>query len=238
MSEKLSPTILVIEPDEVKNTFICNIIERYCFNTVKAKDAENISTNKRIIQPNLIIISSHSNNKEISDIVDKISSIPSFAKLPIIFIFDRSEPSAGVSCTIGSNIQDVLYRPFVADDLMSKIRYLLRKSQPVFQEKIIKYKDISLDLATYKVYYKNKPVHLGPTEFKILQLFMQSPETVFSREYIIEYVWGAGKAIEDRTVDVHINRLRAVMKSEGEEQLIKTIRASGYCLGTASNYVK
>jgi two-component system phosphate regulon response regulator PhoB len=238
VSEKLSPTILVIEPDEVKSTLICNVIERYCFNAIKTKDATSVTVNQRIIYPNLIIISAYSNNIEVSEIMNKISSIPSLAKLPVMLILDQSESTDDIQRKISANIQDVLYRPFVSSELMSMIKYLLRKSQPVFQEKIIKYKDISIDLATYKVFYKNRPVHLGPTEFNILQLFVQSPETVYSREYIIEYVWGKDKVIEDRTVDVHINRLRGLIKFDGDEQLIKTIRASGYCLGSASNYIK
>jgi two-component system phosphate regulon response regulator PhoB len=238
VSEKLSPTILVIEPDEVKSTLICNVIERYCFNAIKTKDAKSVTVNQRTVYPNLIIISAYSNNIEVSETMNKISSIPSLAKLPVMLILDQSESTNDIHRKISANIQDVLYRPFVSSELMSMIKYLLRKSQPVFQEKIIKYKDISIDLATYKVFYKNRPVHLGPTEFNILQLFVQSPETVYSREYIIEYVWGKDKVIEDRTVDVHINRLRGLIKFDGDEQLIKTIRASGYCLGSASNYIK
>ena len=130
-----------------------------------------------------------------------------------------------------TTLVEVVYRPFTPNQLMTAIKSLLRKSQPIFQDKIIKHKDVSMDLATYKVYRSNKVIHLGPTEFKILQLFIQAPRTIFSRQQIIDYVWGVDKIIELRTVDVHVNRLRSLMKLEKNEiPFIKTVRASGYCL--------
>lgn len=114
---------------------------------------------------------------------------------------------------------------------MTTIRTLLRKSRPVFQDKIIKYNDIRMDLSTYRVYRNNKQVHLGPTEFKILQLLVQKPKSIYSRRQIIDYVWGTEKDIAHRTIDVHVNRIRTLMKLEKDQyQLIKTIRSAGYCL--------
>jgi two-component system phosphate regulon response regulator PhoB len=88
-----------------------------------------------------------------------------------------------------------------------------------------------MDLATYKVQRAGKKIHLGPTEFKIMQMLIQSPKTILSRQRIIDYVWGGDQAIEPRTVDVHVNRLRSLVKINDEElPFIKTVRASGYCL--------
>ncbi|GIL56914.1 hypothetical protein Vafri_12201, partial [Volvox africanus] len=95
--------------------------------------------------------------------------------------------------------------------LMINIKSLLRRSNPVFQNKFIKHKNITMDLATYKVFHGQKQVHFGPTEFKLLQLFMTNPDSTYSRRQIVDYVWGVDKAISFRTVDVHINRIRKMM---------------------------
>ena len=132
---------------------------------------------------------------------------------------------------IGSGYTEVLQRPFTPNELMTTIRLLLRKSKPVFQDKVIKYGDISMDLSTFKVLRGAKQVHLGPTEFKILELFVQKPKNIYSRRQIIDYVWGTEKDIAHRTIDVHINRIRTLMKLDSDRYpLIKTIRSAGYCL--------
>jgi two-component system phosphate regulon response regulator PhoB len=114
---------------------------------------------------------------------------------------------------------------------MLLIKSLLRKSKPIFQDKILQHRNIKIDLATYQVYCSNRRVKVGPTEFKILQLMMQEPYTIFNRNQIIDYVWGADNAVDSRTVDVHINRLRSMLHYDNsDEPVIKTIRSSGYCL--------
>ena len=111
------------------------------------------------------------------------------------------------------------------------IKSLLRKSKPVFQDKVIRYKDLTMDLATYKVHRGDKRIHLGPTEFKIMQMLIQAPKVILSRQEIIDCVWGSNQQIEPRTVDVHVNRLRSLVKiRENELPFIKTVRAAGYCL--------
>ncbi|CAN0596398.1 unnamed protein product, partial [Ectocarpus sp. 12 AP-2014] len=133
--------------------------------------------------------------------------------------------------SFGEGCSEVLCRPFTPNELMTTIRSLLRKSRPIFQDKVIEYSDIKMDLSTFKVLRGSKQVHLGPTEFKILQLFIQKPKNIYSRRQIIDYVWGVDKEIAHRTIDVHINRIRTLMKLDTDRyQLIKTIRSAGYCL--------
>jgi two-component system phosphate regulon response regulator PhoB len=113
---------------------------------------------------------------------------------------------------------------------MITVKSLLRKSNPVFQNKFVKNKNITMDLATYKVFHGQKQVHFGPTEFKMLQLFITNPDNIYSRRQIIDYVWGVDKDISFRTVDVHINRIRKMMNLNDGNQVIRTIRGAGYCL--------
>ena len=225
----------MIESDEVKSALICNTIERCCFDVVKVDDITKLTVNLMNLSPHLIIISSCTNGVEVDDAINRIKATLVLSMLPIMLILDKSELTEKKGAKIANNIKEIMYRPFLANELMSMIKSLLRKSQPVFQEKIIHYKDITIDRATYKVFYKKRLVHLGPTEFEILQLLMQYPERIYSREHIIEYVWGRDKVIESRTVDVHINRLRRLIKQDNNEQFIHTIRTQGYCLSITPN---
>ena len=108
---------------------------------------------------------------------------------------------------------------------------LLGRTKPDLQTKIISFKDIKLNLASYKVMRAGRYVHLGPTEFKLLQCFVENPTKIFSRKDLIQYIWSDRTDVELRTIDVHINRLRTALRLPHEHvPIIKTIRASGYCL--------
>lgn len=230
MSDKLPPKILVIEPDEVLNANLCNTIERYWFDVNRAKSAENALRSAEVDPPNVVIISSRIQDQSALEMANQVRKIKGLKDLPIVFLIEQGESANNYNIT-GDNHCETLCRPFTPNELMTTLRTLLRKSKPVFQDKVIKYNDISMDLSTFKVYRGTKQVHLGPTEFKILQLFVQKPKNIYSRRQIIDYVWGVDKEIAYRTIDVHVNRIRTLMKlSTDQYQLIKTIRSAGYCL--------
>ena len=230
MSDKLPPKILVIEPDEVLNANLCNTIERYWFDVNRARSAETALRAAEVDPPNVVIISSRIQDRSALEMANQVRKIKGLKGLPILFLIEQGESVDNYNIA-GDNHSETLCRPFTPNELMTTIRALLRKSKPVFQDKVIKYNDISMDLSTFKVYRGAKQVHLGPTEFKILQLFVQKPKNIYSRRQIIDYVWGVDKEIAQRTIDVHVNRIRTLMKlSTDQYQLIKTIRAAGYCL--------
>lgn len=230
MSDKLPPKILVIEPDEVLNANLCNTIERYWFDVTRARSSEAAIRAAEVDQPNVAIISSRIQDKSANEMAAQLRKIKGAQNLPVLFLREQSE-STEHNATNNNDCSESLSRPFTPNELMTTIRALLRQSKPIFQDKIIKYNDISMDLSTYRVYRSKKQVHLGPTEFKILQLFVQKPKTIYSRRQIIDYVWGTDKDIAHRTIDVHVNRIRTLMKLDTDQyQLIKTIRSAGYCL--------
>ncbi len=230
MSDKLPPKILVIEFDEVLSSSICNTIERYWFDVSRVYNEDTAIKVATQTIPNVVIISSRIKGISAVEMGFRIRKISRLSNIPIIFIIDESEPTTNYN-PLNNGFTEILYRPFTPHQLMTAIKSLLRRSQPIFNEKVIKYKDVSMDLATYKVYRQNNLIHLGPTEFKLLQLFVNAPRTIYSRAQIIENVWGIDKEIDHRTVDVHVNRLRTLMKiNKEDEPLIKTVRSSGYCL--------
>lgn len=232
MSYNLPPKILVIESDEESNLNLCNAIERNRLDTIRVSSYESALQVLDAVIPNLIIVSSRTGDKPALEVANKLIKSHNLVNMPFIFTIEESESEENYK--MNTNISfAVIKRPVAIDKLMNNIRVLLRKTKNIFQNKILDFNDIKLDLSTYKVYRQTKEIHLGPTEFKMLQLFVQNPKIVYSRNDIIDYVWGTDtkKNISHRTVDVHINRIRSLMKIKDDEcQLIKTVRSYGYCL--------
>lgn len=230
MSDKLPPKILMIEPDEILNTNQCNMIERYWFDVSRAGNSENAIRAAKIDPPNIAIISSRLQDTSATEMAVQLRKTKYCENISIIFLIEPEE-SKNNYLSSEKPFNEILSRNFTPNELLTTIRALLRKAKPVFQDKIISFNDIKMDLLTYKVYRGANQVHLGPTEFKILQLFVLKPKNIYSRREIIDFVWGVDKEIAKRTIDVHINRIRKLMKLETDRySLIKTIRAAGYCL--------
>lgn len=230
MSDKLPPKILVAEHDEVLNANLGNTIERYWFDVTRVRTADEALRMVEINPPHVAIISSQIPDLSAIEIISAARAHEGLASLPAILLIGPEESKQDYE-TVNGEFVEILHKPYSPDDLMKTIRMLLRKSKPIFQDKVIKCGDIGMDLSTYKVFRGNKEIHLGPTEFKILQLFIQKPDYTFSRRQIIDYVWGTHKDIAPRTIDVHINRIRTLMKIDTDNsQLIKTVRSAGYSL--------
>ena len=226
MSDKLPPLILVMDSDPQKCNAICSIIERYWFNVLRCTKNINIERLLLVNNPHVIIICS---DLDINRIAKYIRSVKNFSNIPMIYVLNEMETDYKFS--VKDELTEVVHRPITNNNLMPLIKMLLRKSKPVFRNKIIKFHDITIDIAAYQTYRNNKRLKVGPTEFKILELLIQSPEIVFSRQQIIDYVWGTDNDIDIRTVDVHVNRLRNSLKiSNTDTVLIKTIRSAGYSL--------
>jgi two-component system phosphate regulon response regulator PhoB len=230
MTDKLPPKVFVIEKDDLLRTSLCNTIERYWFNVLRASDHETAVRLISVNRPNVLILSTRNLGANPVDLVNKIRKLENTNDIPTILIVEETESIDTFKPLDNGNLE-VIHRPYTPNEVMTSIKNLLRKSKPIFQDKVIKYKDLSMDLATYKVSRSNKAIHLGPTEFKILQLLVQSPKSIFSRQEIVDYVWGTDQKVEARTVDVHVNRLRTLIKIKNDElPFIKTVRSAGYCL--------
>lgn len=151
-------------------------------------------------------------------------------KLPIIILTARGEQDDKV-LGLEAGADDYIVKPFSPSELLARIRALLRRSaiNSSSESKLVQ-GSIQLDLNEHRVYRNNKIIHLGPTEFKLLKFFLENPGRVFSREQLLDAVWGHGIFIESRTVDTHIRRLRKAMKFEGKKDFIRTVRSAGYSL--------
>ena len=232
MFEKLPPKILVTESNEVAKATICNTLERHWFSVERADSTDVALSIFQANQPNFVVLSSKFGSKKVLEFVKYTRAMASGStkNVPTLILLDEGEKEDDFAAAKDDFVQ-FMNRPFVPSEFLSTIKALLRKYNPVFQDKIIKYKDLTMDLATYKVNRDGKNIHLGPTEFKIMQMLIQQPRVILSRQQIIDCVWGTNQNIEPRTVDVHVNRLRSLIKLRDDEvPFIKTVRAAGYCL--------
>ncbi len=230
MTDKLPPKIFILEKDDILRASLCNTIERYWFNVLKAGDPGTASRVIAINKPNAVIVSTKDLQLSAINVMSNIRKLENCSTMPFILITDENEQIQKYK-EFDNELIEIVARPFTPNEIMVAIKSLLRRSKPIFEDKIIKYKDLSMDLATFKVTRGSKHIHLGPTEFKILQLLVQSPKIIFTRTQIVDYVWGIDEVVEPRTVDVHINRLRSLIKLNNNElPFIKTIRSAGYCL--------
>ena len=151
--------------------------------------------------------------------------------VPIIMLTARGEESDRVR-GLDSGADDYITKPFSPRELMARVRAVLRRSQPSDHERLV-YGDIEMDLARHRVQRGGRDLHLGPTEYRLLRHFLESPGRVFSREQLLDAVWGRDIYVETRTVDVHIRRLRKTLNEGGSPDLIRTVRSAGYAIDGA-----
>ncbi|MDB2583614.1 response regulator [Alphaproteobacteria bacterium] len=153
--------------------------------------------------------------------------------LPIIILSARSEDS-DKSLGLDTGADDYISKPFSPKELLSRVKALLRRSRPALVNDIIQHNNLTLSLGEMEVTYFDKEVKLGPKEFKLLTLLMERPGHIFSRGKLLDLVWGHGVYVEERTVDVHMSRLRKALKTASSENIdpIRTVRDGGYGLFT------
>jgi two-component system phosphate regulon response regulator PhoB len=134
---------------------------------------------------------------------------------------------------LSAGADDYLVKPFGIAELLARIRALLRRTRAEPERICLMLGGLNMDLTAFRVTHNGRDVHLGPTEFRLLRLLMHSPNRTFSREEIIDQIWGADAVVQPRTVDVHVRRLREAVIREGERDVIRTVRAAGYVFDAA-----
>ena len=183
--------------------------------------------------PDLIILDWMMPKMSGIDVCRTLRSRPETKQIPIIILSARSEDS-DKSLGLDTGADDYISKPFSPKELISRVKALLRRARPALVNDILQHNDLTLSLSEMKVTFKNNNVKLGPKEFKLLTLLMERPGHIFSRGKLLDLVWGHGVYVEERTVDVHMSRLRKALKTASDENLdpIRTVRDGGYGLFT------
>ncbi|HRD50693.1 MAG: phosphate regulon transcriptional regulator PhoB [Candidatus Competibacter sp.] len=152
-------------------------------------------------------------------------------ELPIIMLTARAEEEDKVQ-GLESGADDYITKPFSPRELVARIRAVLRRGGPAAEDEVLRANSLCLDLASHRVSAGDMLLEMGPTEYRLLEFFMSHPERVYSRGQLLDRVWGSNVYVEERTVDVHIRRLRKVLEPHGHDALIQTVRGSGYRFST------
>ena len=152
--------------------------------------------------------------------------------IPIIILTARGEEGDRVR-GLDSGADDYLAKPFSPRELVARVRAVLRRARPALAEEKLRFGDITMDLAAHRVTRSGRSIHLGPTEFRLLRYLLEHPGRVFSREQLLDAVWGSDVYVEPRTVDVHIRRLRRALNASSGADPIRTVRSAGYALDDA-----
>lgn len=151
--------------------------------------------------------------------------------IPVVMLTARGEEEDRVR-GLETGADDYITKPFSPKELVARIKAVMRRISPMAVEEVIKMQGLSLDPTSHRVMAGEEPLEMGPTEFKLLHFFMTHPERVYSREQLLNHVWGTNVYVEDRTVDVHIRRLRKALEPGGHDSMVQTVRGTGYRFST------
>ena len=225
------PLVLVVEDEAAIATMLRYNLEKQGYRVSEASDGQEALTRIQEQQPDIVLLDWMLPLMSGIEVCRQIRRKPATRDLPIIMVTARTEDHDAVR-GLNTGADDYITKPFNIEALLARMRALLRRSSSVPDKGQLSFHDIEMDLSSHRVNRGGRAVHLGPTEFRLLEFFMRHPRRVFSREELLDAVWGHDIHVELRTVDVHIRRLRKSMNLGDELDVVRTVRAAGYALDT------
>lgn len=229
----MASSILIVEDEPSIAELIAVNLSHEGFLPLRAFQTEQASMLMKEVLPDLIVLDWMLPGKSGIQFAKDLRANERTKNIPIIFLTARSEEMDKIA-GLEAGADDYLTKPFSPKELVARIRAILRRRSPQLSDEIVQINGLKIDPSTHRVTYTNDKVdvkiELGPTEFRLLKFLMSYPERVHSRGQLLDKVWGDHVFVEERTVDVHIKRLRASLAPAGCESMIETIRGSGYRL--------
>jgi len=225
--------ILVVEDEEALATLLDYNLSNEGYKVSIARDGEEALFRIDENQPDLIILDWMLPKVSGIEICRQLRTKPETRAIPVIMLTARSEESDRIR-GLETGADDYLTKPFSTAELIARARAVLRRVRPALVEDSVTYGDIVLDRTSHKVRREDREIHLGPTEYRLLEHLIQHPGRVFSREQLLNAVWGSDVFVEVRTVDVHIGRLRKALNKFKQGDPIRTVRSAGYALESKS----
>jgi two-component system phosphate regulon response regulator PhoB len=223
------PTILVVEDEGPLLTLLRYNLEKQGFQVEEAADGQEALLRIAEAKPDLVLLDWMLPALSGLEVCRQIRRRPATRDLPVIMVTARTEDQDSVrALDIGAD--DYITKPFAMEGLLARIRALLRRSGAVATKGVLAWRELAMDQDAHRVTRAGRALHLGPTEYRLLEFFLQHPGRVFSREQLLDAVWGRDIHVEPRTVDVHIRRLRKAINGAGEIDVIRTVRSAGYAL--------
>jgi two-component system phosphate regulon response regulator PhoB len=223
----MSRRILVVEDEAPIRDMLCFVLEQNGYQPYTADNFE-VAINQLVEPyPDLVLLDWMLPGGSGIQIAKKMKQHELTRNIPIIMITARGEEEDKVrGLEVGAD--DYVTKPFSPKELMARIKAVIRRVAPTSLDDVIEVQGLKLDPVSHRVSAEEQPLDMGPTEFRLLHFFMTHPERVYSREQLLDHVWGTNVYVEDRTVDVHIRRLRKAISPTGHDRLVQTVRGSGY----------
>lgn len=220
-------TILIVEDEPAIREMVAMALERADFSVVQAGNASEAEQRLADRLPDLIVMDWMMPGVSGIELARRLRRDDYTKQVPIIMLTARSEEDDLVR-GFDSGADDYLTKPFSPRELIARIRAVLRRATPAGEAGMLEAGTLRLDLGSHRVTAGGDAIEMGPTEFKLLHFFMSHPERVYSRGQLLDMVWGRGAYVEERTIDVHIRRLRKALESSGHDSYVQTVRGTGY----------
>jgi two-component system phosphate regulon response regulator PhoB len=228
-SSLAKPTVLIVEDEAPLLTLLRYNLEKQGFRVDEAADGQEALLRVAEARPDIMLLDWMLPSLSGIEVCRQLRRRTETRDLPIIMVTARTEDQDAVrALDIGAD--DYIAKPFAMEHVIARIRALLRRSGRVASKGSLAYADLAMDQDAHRVTRAGRPLHLGPTEYRLLEFFLQHPGRVFAREQLLDAVWGRDIHVEPRTVDVHIRRLRKAINQGDEIDLIRTVRSAGYAL--------
>ncbi|ABQ69923.1 phosphate regulon transcriptional regulator PhoB [Rhizorhabdus wittichii] len=221
--------VLLVEDDAALAELVSWHLEREDFEVERTADGEEAILLARETPPDLVLLDWMIEGVSGIEVCRRLRRLADTANVPIIMLTARGEEEDRVR-GLETGADDYVTKPFSPRELVARVGAVLRRVRPALAGERLSYADIEMDTASHRVRRGGSPISLGPTEFRLLKHFLEHPGRVFSRERLLDSVWGRDSDIEPRTVDVHIRRLRKAINLADAPDLIRTVRSAGYAL--------
>jgi two-component system phosphate regulon response regulator PhoB len=227
MTTMPAKVILIVEDEKAIRVMIAFGLRRAGFEIREAQDCRAARTEIAARRPDLLLVDWMLPDMTGLEFTRQLKRDPNLKELPIIMLTARAEEADKVAGLEGG-ADDYVTKPFSTRELMARIQAVLRRVDPAVGGEIVDIEGLRLDPVAHRVTAGDKPVVLGPTEYRMLEFFMTHPDRVYSREQLLDRIWGGNVYVEERTIDVHIRRLRKALEEFGYDRLVQTVRGAGY----------
>jgi two-component system phosphate regulon response regulator PhoB len=221
--------ILVVEDEPAIQELIAVNLEHAGYRVQRAYSVTDAEAQIRQVRPDLILLDWMLPDLAGTVLARRLRAEPRMKDIPIIMLTARAQETDKVE-GLESGADDYVTKPFSPKELLARIKAVLRRRAPQLTDDLIEVDGLQLDPASHRVHANGQAINLGPTEFKLLHFFMTHPERVYTRVQLLDHVWGDHVFVEERTVDVHIRRLRQALELTEHDRLIETVRGTGYRL--------
>ncbi len=225
----MKPYVLIAEDEKAVSELLLYNLRKEDYDVGVAMDGEETLMMIDERTPDLLLLDWMLPKVSGIEICRRVRTGGANPNLPIIMLTARGEESDRIR-GLDTGADDYVTKPFSTTELLARVRAVLRRIRPGLKEDRITVGDIEIDRVAHRVTRQGDDIHLGPTEFRLLDYFMQHPGRVFSREQLLDTVWGSDVYVEARTVDVHVGRLRKALRNAGGDDPIRTVRSAGYAL--------